>query len=46
MMFVSAFWFGVISTLAAEFLIATAHVLITDVREQREEKEEDDEDER
>lgn len=43
-MFVSAFWFGVIATLAAEFLIATAHVLITDSREQREE--EDDEDER
>lgn len=37
-MLVSAFWFGVIATLAAEFLIATVHVLITDAREQREEE--------
>ena len=37
-MFVSAFWFGVIATLAAEFLIVTIHVMVTDAREQREEE--------
>ncbi len=41
-MFVSAFWFGVIATLAAEFLIATIHVMITDAREQRPEEDEDE----
>jgi len=41
-MFVSAFWFGVIATLAAEFLIATIHVMITDSREQRSEEDEDE----
>lgn len=41
-MFVSAFWFGVIATLAAEFLIATIHVMVTDAKEQREEKEDNE----
>ncbi len=41
-MFVSAFWFGVIATLAAEFLIATIHVMVTDAREQRGEEDEDE----
>ncbi len=43
-MLVSAFWFGVISTLAAEFIIATIHVMVTDAREQREEEEDDERD--
>jgi len=37
-MLVSAFWFGVIATLAAEFVIATIHVMVTDAKEQREEE--------
>lgn len=41
-MFVSAFWFGVIATLAAEFLIATIHVMVTDAREHREENEDNE----
>ena len=41
-MFVSAFWFGVIATLAAEFLIATIHVMVTDAREQSSEEDEDE----
>lgn len=40
-MLVSAFWFGVIATLAAEFVIATVHIIITDARDTR--KEEEDE---
>ena len=32
-MYVSAFWFGVIATLAAEFAIAAIHVIIADRRE-------------
>lgn len=43
-MLVSAFWFGVISTLAAEFIIATIHVMVTDAREQKEEEEDDERD--
>ncbi len=35
-MYVSAFWFGVIATLAAEFAIATTHVIIADRREAKE----------
>lgn len=42
-MFVSAFWFGVIATLAAEFIIATVHVLITDAHEQKEKEGENNE---
>jgi hypothetical protein len=37
-MLVSAFWFGVIATLAAEFVIATIHVMVTDAKEQKEEE--------
>lgn len=43
-MLVSSFWFGVISTLAAEFIIVTIHVMVTDAREQREEEEDDERD--
>lgn len=41
-MYVSAFWFGVLATLAAEFLIATIHAMVTDAREQREENEDNE----
>lgn len=41
-MFVSEFWFGVIAALAAEFLIATIHVMVTDAREQRSEEDKDE----
>ncbi len=41
-MLVSAFWFGVIATLAAEFVIATIHVMVTDAREARKEGDEDE----
>lgn len=32
-MYVGAFWFGVIATLAAEFMIAVIHVVVSDIRE-------------
>lgn len=32
-MYVGAFWFGVIATLAAEFMIAVIHVVVADIRE-------------
>ena len=35
-MYVSAFWFGVIATLAAEFAIAAIHVIVADRREAKE----------
>ena len=35
-MYVSAFWFGVLATLAAEFLIAEIHVIAADRREAKE----------
>lgn len=41
-MFVSAFWFGVIATLAAEFLIAATHVIIADVKKAKKEEETDE----
>lgn len=41
-MFISEFWFGVIATLATEFLIATIHVMVTDAREQRSEEDKDE----
>ena len=40
-MYVSAFWFGVIATLAAEFAIATIHVIVADRREARDADEEE-----
>lgn len=35
-MYVSAFWFGVLATLAAEFLIAAIHAIVADRREAKE----------
>jgi hypothetical protein len=35
-MYVSAFWFGVLATLAAEFLIAAVHAVASDHREAKE----------
>lgn len=35
-MYVSAFWFGVLATLAAEFLIAAVHAIVVDRREAKE----------
>lgn len=35
-MYVSAFWFGVLATLAAEFLIAAIHAIASDRREAKE----------
>lgn len=45
-MFVSAFWFGVVATLAAEFLIAAAHVIVADACDSKSEGKEDEPDER
>ena len=39
-MYVSAFWFGVLATLAAEFLIAAIHAIAADRREAKDETEE------
>lgn len=35
-MYVSAFWFGVLATLASEFLIAAVHAIAADRREAKE----------
>jgi hypothetical protein len=35
-MYVSAFWFGVLATLAAEFMIAAVHAIAADRREAKE----------
>lgn len=35
-MYVNAFWFGVLATLAAEFLIAAIHAIAADRREAKE----------
>lgn len=45
-MFVSAFWFGVVATLAAEFLIAATHVIVADARDSKSKGKEDEPDER
>lgn len=39
-MYVGAFWFGVIATLAAEFMIAVIHVVVADIREAKNEDKE------
>ena len=43
-MYVSAFWFGVIATLAAEFAIATIHAVIADRREMKEDADKTEQD--
>lgn len=41
-MYVSGFWFGVIATLAAEFILMVIHIAVLQLRASDEEEEEDD----